>query len=287
MESKHRSSEFKVILVLIFFGFFLSGSQILTAEKVKKRSTLELSFIANEGVMVSSGKSKVLIDALFDKPHPNYNAPTDEILEKMLKGKPPFNGINLVLATHNHADHFEPSVNAEFMENHPESILIAPIDAVTALKENSKNWEKIQSRVISLDLEVGETSQKNISGITVKAYRTLHSGDRGSPDNLMYLIEIEGWHILHEGDSDGKPETFIKFGLGKETIDLALVHFWFPLSPGGAKILQEILKPEHIGLIHLPIRLENDAPGKIDMVRKYYKDIFLLLPGFKPRIFTQ
>jgi hypothetical protein len=47
--------------------------------------------------------------------------------------------------------------------------------------------------------------------------------------------------------------------------------------------LQEVLKPDHIGLTHLGIRLEGDAPGKIDMVRKYYKDIFLLLPGMPPK----
>jgi len=29
----------------------------------------------------------------------------------------------------------------------------------------------------------------------------------------------------------------------------------------------EVLKPDHIALMHLPIRLEGDAPGKIDQVR--------------------
>ncbi len=37
-----------------------------------------------------------------------------------------------------------------------------------------------------------------------------------------------------------------------------------------------------ISLIH---RLESDAPGKIDLVRKYYKDLILLLPGMREKIF--
>ena len=57
--------------------------------------------------------------------------------------------------------------------------------------------------------------------------------------------------------------ALIKSGAVK--IDLALVHFWFPLHPEMAKLLQEIIQPAHIGLTHLPIRLESDAPGKIDM----------------------
>jgi hypothetical protein len=73
--------------------------------------------------------------------------------------------------------------------------------------------------------------------------------------------------------------------LGESPVDLALVHFWFPLDPGCALFLQEILRPEHIGLTHLPIRLENDAPGKIDLVRKFYQDIFLFLPGMPVKSF--
>jgi|GEM_PF-5723331 len=32
------------------------------------------------------------------------------------------------------------------------------------------------------------------------------------------------------------------------------------------------------------IRLEGDAPGRIDLVRSYYKDIFLLLPGTPAKV---
>ncbi len=117
-------------------------------------------------------------------------------------------------------------------------------------------------------------------GIPVTAFRTLHSGNRESPMNLLFLLEIEGWRVFHEGDS---PSNVRGHSPGSdwenEAIDLALVHFWFPLEPKAARLLQEVLKPAHIALMHLPIRLESDAPGKIDQVRSFYKDIFLLLPG--------
>lgn len=44
-----------------------------------------------------------------------------------------------------------------------------------------------------------------------------------------------------------------------------------------AKELDRKAAPVDLG--HLPVRLEGDAPGKIDMVRNHYKDLFLLLPG--------
>ncbi|MCP5049308.1 MAG: MBL fold metallo-hydrolase [bacterium] len=274
-----------IAVAAMLLVFTSMGVPAEKGETIKKRPALELRYIANEGVMLSSTKGKVLIDALFNNPHPNYNAPPEETMKMILNGRPPFDNINLALVTHNHRDHFEASVAATFLENHPGAFLAAPADAVKTLKETCKNWEKIRARVVTFDLKIGETSAREINGISVQAFRTLHSGDRKEPENLVYLVNLEGWSIFHEGDSNGYTETFKSFKLEEKTIDLALVHFWFPLDQGGAKILQEILRPGHIGLIHLPKHLESDAPGQINLVRKHYKDIFLLLPGTAPKTF--
>jgi hypothetical protein len=101
----------------------------------------------------------------------------------------------------------------------------------------------------------------------------------------MYIVDMEGRRVWHEGDTTGKPEVFRGLGLDKTPVDLAVVHFWLPLEPNAARFLQEDLKAGHIALAHLPIRLEGDAPGKIDLVRSYYEDIFLLLPGTPAKVF--
>ena len=104
--------------------------------------------------------------------------------------------------------------------------------------------------------------------------------------NLMYVLDFGGWRVFHEGDSPRAPTDSAGFRWEQARIDLALVHFWFPLDPDGARFLQEVLRPEHIALTHLPVRLEGDAPGKIELVRRYYRDIFLLLPGMPTRTFA-
>jgi len=106
-----------------------------------------------------------------------------------------------------------------------------------------------------------------------------------SRDIVHFLFELDGRRIWHEGDSNGKPEAYQGFGLDGFSVDLALVHYWFPLEPNCARFLQEVLKPGHIALTHLPLRLESDAPGKIDQVRAPYEDIFLLLPGMPAKVF--
>lgn len=70
--------------------------------QIAKREPLRLTYVANMGVMVSSGGFKVLIDSLFDKPSQHYRLPSPGTLQAIMKGHEPFAGIDLVLATHNH-----------------------------------------------------------------------------------------------------------------------------------------------------------------------------------------
>jgi L-ascorbate metabolism protein UlaG (beta-lactamase superfamily) len=280
------------LIALMIIGACVSG-QALPGMKTSSTGSLTgepplvLTYIANEGVLVSSGEAKILIDALFDKPNPEYRAPSPDVLEKLMKGAAPFDGIDLVLVTHNHPDHFNPSLAVRYLETVPGPFLLAPADAVAEMRKAAADWSRIEPRVVSLDINVGEKEKRNLARMPVTALRTLHSGDLDSPMNLMYIFEIDGWRVFHEGDSTGKLDDFQNFGLGGAPIDLALVHYWFPLEPNCARFLQEVLIPDHIALMHLPVRLEGDAPGKIDQVRKFYKDIFLLLPGMPAKVFEK
>ncbi len=250
------------------------------------RDPLVLTYVANEGVLLASGRHKVLIDALFNRPDSAYRAPAPETLDKIVKGAAPFDGVGLVLVTHSHADHFDPLLAVRFLEGHPKTRLVAPADAVAEMRKSTPHWTAIAGRVASIDLNVDEHATRDVAGNALRAFRTRHSGGNPeTPMNLMFLVELGGWQVFHEGDSDATVAQFRGFGLQNVPIDLALVHFWFPLDPEKAGLLQEVLRPKHIGLIHLPIRLEGDAPGKIDMVRRNYPDIFLLLPGAPDRTF--
>jgi L-ascorbate metabolism protein UlaG (beta-lactamase superfamily) len=243
------------------------------------QSPLTLTYVANMGVLVSAGDTKVLVDALFNKPNPDYRAPAPETLDKIMKGEAPFDGVDLVLVTHDHPDHFDAGLAVRYLEAVPEAALLAPADAVEAMRGAAPDWARIGPRVTAVGLKVGEKQSLNIKGVAVTACRTLHSGDRDVPMNLMYLFELGGRGILHEGDPNGRCEIFQAFGHKDVRLDLAILHYWYPLEPNCARFLQEDLKADHIALSHLPIRLEGDAPSKIDMVRQHYKDIFLLLPG--------
>jgi len=279
------------MIVMMFVAGWVCGQslsgQAPQSALVAQKGPLVLTYIANCGVLVSSGDLKVLVDALFDKPNPEYRAPTPDVLDKILMGEPPYDGVDIVLVTHNHPDHFDAALAVRYLEARADPVLLAPSDAVEAMRNAAGDWTSIAPRVVPLDIKVGDRNDRVQGRIPITVFRTLHSGDRESPMNLMYLFELDGRRIFHEGDSNGKPEVYQSFELGSASVDLALVHFWFPLEPNCANFLQEVLKPDHIALTHLPIRLEGDAPGKIDQVRQYYKDILLLLPGTPDHTWTE
>ncbi len=258
-----------------------------TPEKPRNvREPLELTRVANSGVMLASGETKILIDALFDKPPADYRGPDPAVLDKIVKGEAPFDGVDLALVTHNHPDHFAAPLAVRFLETNPEAMLAVPEDAVAEMRKEA-GWPKIAARVVPLGFKMGEKAQREIAGVSLAACRTLHSGKKEEPMNLMFRFRLNGWNVFHEGDADATLDEYRGFGLAEAKIDLALVHFWFPLHPEMAKLLQEVIRPAHIGLTHLPIRLESDAPSKIDMVRQHYKDIFLLLPSIPVRTFSE
>ena len=265
--------------------YWIPASVIRKAiEANAKRPPLALTCVANAGVVVRAGDTKILIDALFDRPNPDYRAPTADAIDGMVNGSAPFEDVRLALVTHNHPDHFDARVALRFLENRRDAVLVAPTDAVEAMRAAAADWSRVAPRVVIVDGPAGTRIERKVGSVSITTFRTNH-GSNPTPPNVMYLVNVNGWTVFHEGDSPGDPEEYKRFGLGSGRVDLALVHFWFPTDPNCALFLQQALRPDHIALTHLPIRLEGDAPAKIDAVRKYYRDIFLLLPNTPPRLF--
>ena len=248
------------------------------------RPALVLTYVANSGVLVAAGDRKILIDALFDRPNPAYRAPSPETIDRMVNGIAPFDGVTAALVTHNHPDHFDPRVALRFLERRRDAVLVAPGDAVAAMRSAAADWPQVAPRVVAIEGPVGERGMRDVRGVSVTTFRTRH-GSSDAPPNVMYLVDVNGWRLFHEGDSPGDVADYRRFGLGTEPVDLALVHQWFAFEPACAAFLQQVLRPDHIALTHLPIDREAETPAKLDAVRKSYRDVFLLVPGMAPKAF--
>src|SRR5687767_14045699 len=109
-------------------------SPIGTAQTQTARDGLTITFLANEGVMLSSGVKKVLIDALFVKYETGYAVPADSTRAALERARPPFDAIDLVLVTHRHGDHFHPAPVAAHLRANPHATLLTSRQVIDSLR---------------------------------------------------------------------------------------------------------------------------------------------------------
>ncbi len=243
------------------------------SEIISQDSLINVTYIANEGFFISYCGKKILIDALFPKKLINYAAPANELLNRMETAQPPFDNIDLILATHIHSDHFNKNSVRRCLLNNPSAVFISTPQVVEFMKMDTLNYDEIKHQVKTVTLEPQESTSVTFNSIDVKIFRTRHSAGNMRDQNQMYLISIEDKKIFHEGDSAGKLETFNNLGLEKEKINIAFVHGWFVFEPVNRKIINEYLNPNQLVLMHIANNELDGYFNRIDEIKKYFPNV--------------
>jgi L-ascorbate metabolism protein UlaG (beta-lactamase superfamily) len=237
---------------------------------------VEVVAIANEGFLIRSGRKAILVDALFraTAPYPEFfsQGPSEDLIRKMVAGEGPFSHVDLALVTHSDGDHFHAETAFEFLENHPETTLVGTLDVWHALSAVD-GFEVVADRVVALARTHGSCERLEHHDIQVNACRVWHSGGRKVANNV-YIVDIDGFRFLHEGDADRAPATFAGLDLPEQGLDLVFAHDWFVLN-AGREVLTDIFNPGAVVLMHhrweraaetrqrveeLPVDIASDLP---------------------------
>jgi len=228
--------------------------------------SIEVVAIANEGFLIRSSRHAVLIDALFraTAPYPEFfqQGPSQEVLERMIAGEGAFASIDLALVTHADGDHFHADTAFAFLQNHPETLLMGTRDVAAAL-EVLEGFDSIADRVVTPVRVHGSCERIERGAIEVTACFAWHSGGRQVANNI-YVVEMDGFRFLHEGDADRSPATFRLVDVGAAGLDLAFMHDWFVFNDG-RPIVSEILKPRAVVLMHH--RWEKAPEAQLQLVK--------------------
>jgi L-ascorbate metabolism protein UlaG (beta-lactamase superfamily) len=198
--------------------------------------SVEVLAIANEGFLVRSGQRAVVVDALFraTAPYPEFfsQGPSDELVGRMIDGEGLFADIDLALVTHSDGDHFHAETALAFLESHPETMLVGTVDVVEKLAAE-KGFETYADRVV----------------VPVRSHGSCEILEHREVANNIYVVDLDGFTFLHEGDADRSPATFAGLDLGDSALDLAFLHDWFVLNDG-REVLTGILDPGAVVLMH-------------------------------------
>lgn len=235
-----------------------------------------ITFLANEGVMLSSATSKVLIDGLFLKYETGYAVPADSTRAALERARAPFDAVDLILVTHRHGDHFHPAPVAAHLRANPRAVLLTSQQVIDSLRGHVAPNDLRGPRFMARTTVPGTRRREVVGGIPVELLGLPHGGWRHRRvEHLGYLVELGGRRVLHLGDTDISEATFAPFRLDTARVDVALVPSWMVTSREGVRVIERWIRPRQVVAFHVG---EDDAeqvtravraalPGAITFVR--------------------
>ncbi|MDH3440346.1 MAG: MBL fold metallo-hydrolase [Gammaproteobacteria bacterium] len=226
-----------------------------------------VTYLANEGVMVWQGDTKILFDPLYDNSYGTYQMVPDRVRNAIFAGEAPYDGVQAVFVSHHHGDHFSAADMLRLLSEHPDIHFYAPAQAVSAVREiASADQQSVLDRMTGLDMEYGDSPVQIIAGdLTIDAAFIPHAGwptARTDVQNIAFRVTLgNGTTVLHMGDADART---VHFNADEEyweetTIDLAMPPYWYFLSEDGVEIMEDRLDVIHAVGIHAPDDFSNPS----------------------------
>jgi len=237
----------------ILFAFSISFLSINLP--VFSQETIIVTYIANEGFLVTSGDKKILFDGIFSNGSGKFYTPTAEALINERNAASPFDNIDILFNSHNHADHIDPNFILEHLGNNSNATLIAPRQSADDLSL-ADGFDTLQKRIRAIPRANHSRFDTTINDIGLEAYSFTHANGNTSVQNIGYIANLNGFTLFHSGDSDPEIlDTFQLYSLSEKNIDLAFFHRGF-FDAGDNSTGEQIinyLHPKAIIIMHIKI----------------------------------
>lgn len=218
-----------------------------TAATAATLSGLEVTYLANEGFLVTGGGKRILVDALFGAGVSGYDRPPAALLEKVERGAGELGGVDLALASHVHPDHFDADSVRRFLAANPRATFLSTPQAVEAAARAGAPRGRMRA-------ELPDTRSSHhllFDGFEVTVLN-LHHGRASSTQNLGFIIHLNRSRALHFGDTEATLEDFEPYLRHLRGVDVALLPFWFCASDWRVKMVREEISPRWVVVAHLP-----------------------------------
>jgi len=198
--------------------------------------------LANEGVIVSSTDTRVMIDGMVVEPYSIYAGLPPDAAADYARASGVFEGIDLALVSHRHHDHNQPSFACDFMKSSSDTDLVTSRQVIDLMREKCRGFVATSTRIRRIDPQPGRPVRVSKGRAEVTVMRLSHGKRRyASIDHFGHLVEIDGKRILHVGDAAMDPEVFRASGLEEAALDVAVIPIWF-FQPGpGEAIVRDYL----------------------------------------------
>jgi L-ascorbate metabolism protein UlaG (beta-lactamase superfamily) len=216
-------------------------------------AALEVTYIANEGVLIAAGGTQVLIDGLHRRYRSSYPFLPEPYREQIETAQAPFDEIDVILVSHMHLDHFHPEAVARHLRHNAAATLVSSEQVVREI-QTLADYADIRSRLKTITPPLKQRVATVAGGVQVEVLGVGHgSGRHATVQNLGHLVTLGGKRLLHVGDASTEDASiFEAFNLDQADIDIAFLPAWFLTSDEGTAIVRQHIKPKHIVAVHMP-----------------------------------
>ena len=215
-------------------------------------ASIEVTHLANEGVPLAAGDQQVIVDGLF-REYDGYDVLPPAERERVETAAAQFSGIDVVLVSHTHGDHFHPAAVVRHLQHNNGATLVSSEQVTSAVRKEPGAATALASRIRAVTPAPGERSTVTVAGVTIEVLGLRHGGARWARlQNLGHIVTIGGKRVLHVGDAESSAANFAPLNLPAAGIDVAILPDWFMTDPEGQRVVIEHIRPKQLVAVHLP-----------------------------------
>lgn len=231
-------------------------------------TSLDVMLVANAGLLLQYKGTTLLLDGIFDESGHPFDAPGDEMLEKMRQGEPPFERIDFLLFSHIHPDHCAPGLVQRLLQSRQVKGIFLPDEssaAVCALKQYL-----LDNDISCVYGQAGMHTYRLTPDITVQALPAQHLDSKYSHiRHFCLLISFGQAKYLFTADVDYTKESFA--ALQGTPLKAVFVNPLFFSALSRKRFFNGELQTQNICVYHVP-SLERDL---LHMRRCLHRDLNL------------
>ena len=213
------------------------------------------TLISNAGLLLVYRGVKLLVDAIYHTTDP-FSNPPPAVWSAMLAGEPPFDGVDTLLFTHDHPDHFSPERLMQYLRYRTVRQVVLPVMEPQHweilqpfLEERRIQWTLLTARMQTADFQIP-------GGTVIRPYFTRHI-DKAfwNVPHSCYVISFGEKHVLLTADVDYTIETFEQ--ISRVYINAAFVNPLFFNALQTGTFFEGTLQPDLLCVYHIPFQ-EDD-----------------------------
>jgi L-ascorbate metabolism protein UlaG (beta-lactamase superfamily) len=236
------------------------------------------------GTLINYNNKNILIDSIISPNILPYPTVDKDILMNIVKKKPPFSSIDLILITHEHKEHFQPDLVCQILSACSEATLIAPKAVIADMRKSKYFKKRFITQLISIDLDHNKSIDLSIKNIRLIITRLMHDDQNKYKyiQNITFLLYLGEHRILHVGDSLPDVAIFRESELINKDITCLIVPFIFLITESGVEAISSI-NPRYLLATHFPMRehdvnkrFENAQEIKDNPLSPFPKNTYLL-----------